>query len=254
MTQNELNALILSGGFPALLLDINSVQKKYRAKLDMAIQQRERVEADFKTGYYTVEWKNQEYGRIIDQIRAIEQEAAAQLEQAKQAFISAVDNFHKPDGSQLTGDLLNLLQSGLLSDQEYLQLAADNVGKPTAYRAIAQAANKGGKCLVPDYQRGDQEKKILRSYLDSTRGLTHDDQDYQFLNAWSEEILKKAIEQLNALTVRPQTQPATLDEMRAKAAKEAQEKDAAQKKPDDYPVFHQELHDLLESDRKEKRN
>lgn len=146
------------------------------------------------------------------------------MEQAKQAFINTVDDFHKPEGEQLTGDLLNLLHSGILSDQEYLQLAADNVGKPTAYRAIAQTANQGGKWVVPDYQRGNQEKEILRSYLDSTRGLTHDDADYQILNAWSEEILRRTIDQLNALTVRPQTRPASLDELRDKAARESQEK------------------------------
>lgn len=38
MNQKNLNALILSGGFPGLLLDINSVQKRYRDKLDAAIR------------------------------------------------------------------------------------------------------------------------------------------------------------------------------------------------------------------------
>lgn len=228
MTQEKLNQLILSGGFPRLLLNINSVQQEYRKRLNGIHEQRKKLEVEMRSGDFTSSYCHKETERINTQLERIQREAAAAVEAEAGKFVAAVEEFHKPDGSQLTPSLLNLLQAGILSEEELIQLAAEKVSYPTAYRAIVKASNQRDRWLIPEYEGGDREKSILESYLNGTRALIQDTQD-SFMISWSEEILQKAIDQLNRLTVRPQSRPATVEELRSQAAKEAQEEETRKK-------------------------
>lgn len=224
MKKYELDRLIISGGFPGLLMEINRIQHNYRNQLDAQEEKLEALEVEYRSGLYTKQWKDQQYAQIMERVKSIEAKAAAELMEAKQAYLKAVEDFHKPDGEQLPAGLLDLLHSDILDAEELLKLAAEHSNNPTAYRVIAKEANKNSDCLaVPNYQRGREETQILESYLSGTWGLTHSSGDWKFHNAWSEEILSKAIQQLNRLPVRPQTKPSTMEELRAALEKEQEE-------------------------------
>lgn len=222
MTNSITNEIILRGGFAGLLLEINKVQKTYRAKLDAEEQALWKLEQDFKSGFYTPAWQQEQAKQINARISDIERQAAGAVRQAENAFRTAVDRFHKPDPLMLDDRVCKLLDSGILTKEEYQQLAADNAGNPTLYRLIAQKANQRD-VIVPMYQAGVVEKKILADYMSATQGMILRSSDSSsFMNAWNDRLLSQAVERLNRISIRPSSKPMSLEELIAKAEEDAE--------------------------------
>ena len=220
MDTKEGAGIIIHGGFAGYLRDIYNVQVKYRALLDKAVDAMDKVEEQFKVGYLGVEGREAERAKAILDGKLLEQEAEEQKDTAVKAFTDAVERFYKPDPLQLKPEVKALLDSGILTEEELVELAADHAGEPTLYRLIYQAAQQTGAALsIPPYRGGKDEKKILSDYLGSTRAMTHFmDEGAGFMNPWIDRLFQQAADHLAALPIRPMSGSLSKEEVR-KAAK-----------------------------------
>lgn len=149
----------------------NKLDKWQRAKEDEG--QRLKEESEKLTNEAANEAYNAFVAKYAEQLQAITETHDAELEGVKQAYFQEVKEFYAPNGANIDNDDKALLESNILTAEEFSEMVVKHSENPTMLRIMSKYSKAFEKEVETKIRRalslaakaGEKEKLVLYSYI-----------------------------------------------------------------------------------------
>lgn len=111
--------------------------------------------------------------KYAEQLQAINEAHNAKLEEVKQAYLQEVKEFYAPNGASIDKNDTALLESNILSAEEFSEMVEKHAENPTMLRIMAKYSKafeedietKIRRALMLAEKAGEKEKIVLHTYM-----------------------------------------------------------------------------------------
>lgn len=111
--------------------------------------------------------------KYAERLKAITEAHNAELEAVEQAYLQEVAEFYRPNGADIDSDDEKLLESNILTVEEFSEMVLKHSENPTMLRIMAKYSNafeketetKIRRALLSASKAGEKERLVLYSYI-----------------------------------------------------------------------------------------